>query len=125
MFSIILAIGIEMFNILGLLSNLVMVHVSSLFLTARFILGNAIFKLAGIHVILMQIIYTIAMLIESLDKDDDRDETDEDSEEEMEKDRLKDLDERDKFAERLKKKDKEKQRSVMSKSEKKVNSAID
>lgn len=57
---------------------------------------------------------------ENLDKDDDRDETDEDSEEEMEKDRLKDLDERDKFAERLKKKDKEKQRSVMSKSEKKA-----
>lgn len=57
---------------------------------------------------------------EILDKDDDRDETDEDSEEEMEKDRLKDLDERDKFAERLKKKDKEKQRSVMSKSEKRA-----
>lgn len=57
---------------------------------------------------------------ENLDKDDDRDETDEDSEEEMEKDRLKDLDERDKFAERLKKKDKEKQRSVMSKSEKRA-----
>lgn len=95
------------------------------FLRQDLYFGNAIFKLAGIHVILMQIIYTIAMLIESLDKDDDRDETEEDSEEEMEKDRLKDLDERDKFAERLKKKDKEKQRSVMSKSEKRVNSAID
>lgn len=65
------------------------------------------------------------MLIDSLDKDDDRDETEEDSEEEMEKDRLKDLEERDKFAERLKTKDKEKQRSIMSKSEKRVNSAID
>lgn len=65
------------------------------------------------------------MLIDSLDKDDDRDETEEDSEEEMEKDRLKDLEERDKFAERLKTKDKDKQRSVMSKSEKRVNSAID
>lgn len=98
------------------------------FLRQGLCFGNAIFKLAfwqGIYVVLMQIIYTIAMLIDSLDKDDDRDETDEDSEEEMEKDRLKDLDERDKFAERLKKKDKEKQRSVMSKSEKRVNSAID
>lgn len=77
------------------------------------------------HVILTQILYTTAMLIDSLDKDDDRDETEEDSEEEMEKDRLKDLEERDKFAERLKTKDKDKQRSVMSKSEKRVNSAID
>lgn len=76
------------------------------------------------HVILTQILYTTAMLIDSLDKDD-RDETEEDSEEEMEKDRLKDLEERDKFAERLKTKDKDKQRSVMSKSEKRVNSAID
>lgn len=57
---------------------------------------------------------------ENLDKDDDRDETEEDSEEEMEKDRLKDLEERDKFAERLKTKDKDKQRSVMSKSEKRA-----
>lgn len=78
-----------------------------------------------VPVILTQILYTTAMLIDSLDKDDDRDETEEDSEEEMEKDRLKDLEERDKFAERLKTKDKDKQRSVMSKSEKRVNSAID
>nr|XP_022327385.1 putative pre-mRNA-splicing factor ATP-dependent RNA helicase DHX16 [Crassostrea virginica] len=56
----------------------------------------------------------------NLDKDDDRDETDVDSEEEIEKERLKDLDERDQFAERLKVKDKEKQRSVISKSEKKA-----
>ncbi|XP_022327385.2 pre-mRNA-splicing factor ATP-dependent RNA helicase DHX16-like [Crassostrea virginica] len=56
----------------------------------------------------------------NLDKDDDRDETDDDSEEEIEKERLKDLDERDQFAERLKVKDKEKQRSVISKSEKKA-----
>lgn len=59
-------------------------------------------------------------IVFSLDKDDDRDETDVDSEEEIEKERLKDLDERDQFAERLKVKDKEKQRSVISKSEKKV-----
>lgn len=65
------------------------------------------------------------MLIDSLDKDDDRDEIEEDLEEEMEKDRLKDLEERDKFVERLKIKDKDKQRFVMFKFEKRVNSVID
>ena len=51
--------------------------------------------------------------------DMDRDES-EDSYEEMEEARLRDLEERDAFAGRLKDKDKEKTRQVMSKTEKKV-----
>ena len=49
----------------------------------------------------------------------DRDES-EDEYEQMEEARLKDLEERDAFADRLKGKDKEKTRQVMSKTEKKV-----
>ena len=52
----------------------------------------------------------------------DRDES-EDSYEEMEEARLRDLEERDAFAGRLKDKDKEKTRQVMSKTEKKVSLA--
>ena len=49
----------------------------------------------------------------------DRDES-EDEYEQMEEARLRDLEERDAFADRLKGKDKEKTRQVMSKTEKKV-----
>ena len=52
----------------------------------------------------------------------DRDES-EDSYEEMEEARLRDIEERDAFAGRLKDKDKEKTRQVMSKTEKKVSLA--
>ena len=52
----------------------------------------------------------------------DRDES-KDSYEEMEEARLKDIEERDAFAGRLKDKDKEKTRQVISKTEKKVGQA--
>ena len=51
-------------------------------------------------------------------------ESSEDEYEKIEDDRQKDLEERDAFADRLKEKDKEKQRNVMSKSEKKVNFSL-
>ncbi|KAK3088261.1 hypothetical protein FSP39_016720 [Pinctada imbricata] len=57
---------------------------------------------------------------QNMDRDDDRDESSEDSEEELEKARKQDLEERDQFADRLRKKDKDHQRQVMSKSDKKA-----
>ncbi|XP_052241879.1 pre-mRNA-splicing factor ATP-dependent RNA helicase DHX16-like isoform X2 [Dreissena polymorpha] len=57
------------------------------------------------------------------DRDDDDDDDDDDSEDEFEKDdreRQKDLEERDAFADRLKEKDKGKTRNVVSKSERKA-----
>lgn len=53
-------------------------------------------------------------------KPEKREESSEDEFEKMEDERQKDLEERDAFAERMKEKDKEKTRSVMSKSEKKA-----
>ena len=49
------------------------------------------------------------------DDDDDNDDFDE-----QERERMKDLKERDEFADRMKSKDKEKTRQIMSKSDKKV-----
>jgi len=57
------------------------------------------------------------------DDDDDRDDSSSGSEDEFDRDdreRKEDLEARDAFADRLKKKDKDKTRSVVSKSEKKV-----
>ena len=48
------------------------------------------------------------------------DDDDDDDFDEQERERMKDLKERDEFADRMKNKDKEKTRQIMSKSEKKV-----
>ena len=51
---------------------------------------------------------------------DDKSDSDSSDYDKMEQDRLQDLQERDKFADRLREKDKDHTRKVMSKSEKKV-----
>lgn len=64
--------------------------------------------------------FKIVISFRDLDADDKMDSDSSDSE----KERLQDLEERDKFANRLREKDKDSQRKVMSKSEKKVKRGI-
>ena len=82
----------------------------------KIIIGNLAHKKSSDNWLCITCIWCIFYFHRDLDADDKMDSDSSDSEQE----RLQDLEERDKFANRLREKDKDHQRKVMSKSEKKV-----